>query len=320
METYEYSNLKKCPVEFDELAHTYTLDGKQLSGITGIIKDYLFPDMYKGVHERTLEAAAERGSLTHSLAQMRIEGFGYQKRPNPTTDEDIMFNVACDIVDAFFDKMQGTEFIASEYLVSDLHHFASSIDIVDSRLNLYDIKTTDKLNREYLSWQLSIYAYLFELQNPTLKAGALYGCHLRDGKATLIQVERINSEIIADFLCAAADNLPWANPLERIDDTLLKDQATQLARLAEIEDYLADFKARAKAMEDEKAKLTEGLLDIMEQRNVKTYKTDRLTLTRVDAHTSPKFDSTTFKKDYPQMYERYVKESNVKRSLRIAIK
>jgi hypothetical protein len=185
---------------------------------------------------------------------------------------------------------------------------------------LYDIKTTDKLNREYLSWQLSIYAYLFELQNPTLKAGALYGCHLRDGKANVIQVERINSEIIADFLCAAADNLPWSNPLERIDDTLLKDQATQLARLAEIEDYLADFKARAKAMEDEKAKLTEGLLDIMEQRNVKTYKTDRLTLTRIDAHTSPKFDSTTFKRDYPQMYERYVKESQVKRSLRIAIK
>jgi hypothetical protein len=24
METYEYSNLTKCPVEFDELAHTYT--------------------------------------------------------------------------------------------------------------------------------------------------------------------------------------------------------------------------------------------------------------------------------------------------------
>ena len=306
METYEYSNLKKCPVEFDELAHTYTLDGKQLSGITGIIKDYLFPDMYKGVHERTLEAAAERGSTVHSQVQMIINGF-----PTARTDRS---------VEAFFDKMQGTEFIASEYLVSDLHHFASSIDIIDSRLNLYDIKTTDKLNREYLSWQLSIYAYLFELQNPTLKAGALFGCHLRDGKANLIQVERINSEIIADFLCAAADNLPWSNPLERIDDTLLKDQATQLARLAEIEDYLADFKARAKAMEDEKAKLTEGLLDIMEQRNVKTYKTDRLTLTRIDAHTSPKFDSTTFKKDYPQMYERYVKESNVKRSLRIAIK
>ena len=306
METYEYSNLTKCPVEFDELAHTYTLDGKQLSGITGIIKDYLFPDMYKGVHERTLEAAAERGSTVHSQVQMIINGF-----PTARTDRS---------VEAFFDKMQGTEFIASEYLVSDLHHFASSIDIIDSRLNLYDIKTTDKLNREYLSWQLSIYAYLFELQNPTLKAGALFGCHLRDGKANLIQVERINSEIIADFLCAAADNLPWSNPLERIDDTLLKDQATQLARLAEIEDYLADFKARAKAMEDEKAKLTEGLLDIMEQRNVKTYKTDRLTLTRIDAHTSPKFDSTTFKKDYPQMYERYVKESNVKRSLRIAIK
>ena len=306
METYEYSNLTKCPVEFDELAHTYTLDGKQLSGITGIIKDYLFPDMYKGVHERTLEAAAERGSSVHSQVQMIINGF-----PPARTDRS---------VEAFFDKMQGTEFIASEYLVSDLHHFASSIDIIDSRLNLYDIKTTDKLNREYLSWQLSIYAYLFELQNPTLKAGALYGCHLRDGKATLIQVERINSEIIADFLCAAADNLPWSNPLERIYDTLLKDQATQLARLAEIEDYLADFKARAKAMEDEKAKLTEGLLDIMEQRNVKTYKTDRLTLTRIDAHTSPKFDSTTFKRDYPQMYERYVKVSDVKRRLRIAIK
>ena len=70
---YEYSNLKKCPVEFDELAHTYTLNGKQLSGITGIIKNYLFPDMYKGVHERTLEAAAERGSSVHSQVQMIIK-------------------------------------------------------------------------------------------------------------------------------------------------------------------------------------------------------------------------------------------------------
>ena len=63
----------------------------------------------------------------------------------------------------------GYKAFANEYTVSDNEHFASNIDCVwekDERISLGDIKTTANLDLEYLGWQLSIYAYLFELQNP----------------------------------------------------------------------------------------------------------------------------------------------------------
>ena len=144
METKE---LIESRVVFDEIEHTYTLDGKRLSGITGILHKYICPDKYTGISEETLNKAAERGHEIHSQVQMIVDGFGYANQAPE--------------VEAFFDTMKGTYFIAAEYLVSDNHHFASSIDIVDSELNLYDIKTTSVLDTEYLSWQLSMLLVLY---------------------------------------------------------------------------------------------------------------------------------------------------------------
>ena len=295
-------------VDFQEESHTYTLDGKQLSGITGIIHRYICPEKYKGIPQRTLDAAAERGHDIHSQVQMIISGFGFAK-PHPCVSDFMQWAADNNI-----------GFIASEYLVSDEHHFASAIDIIDSDLNLYDIKTTSTLDREYLSWQLSIYAHLFELQNPTLKVRELYGAHLRNGKARVIRVNRIDDAIIADLLSAAADNLPWANPLEKLDDTRMRDQSAELARLAEVEEAIADIERKAQSYAEEREKLRAGLLDIMLARGLKTYKTDRLTLTAKEATTRATLDSTAIKRDLPEVYERYVKQSPVKASLTIKIK
>ncbi len=58
------------------------------------------------------------------------------------------------------------------------------------KISLGDIKTTASLDREYLSWQLSIYAYLFELQNPLIKVDKLFGIWLRGNKSELVEIER----------------------------------------------------------------------------------------------------------------------------------
>lgn len=41
-----------------------------------------------------------------------------------------------------------------------------------------------------MSWQLSIYAYLFELQNPLIKVDKLFGIWLRGNKSELVEIER----------------------------------------------------------------------------------------------------------------------------------
>ena len=63
----------------------------------------------------------------------------------------------------------GYDALANEYTVSDEEYFASNIDCVwekEGEISLADIKTTYRIDKESLSWQLSIYAYLLRGRIP----------------------------------------------------------------------------------------------------------------------------------------------------------
>ena len=51
--------LNQSSVVFNNENHTYTLDGKLLSGITSLLHRQLFKDMYKGVDEKVLQENAD---------------------------------------------------------------------------------------------------------------------------------------------------------------------------------------------------------------------------------------------------------------------
>ena len=298
--------LKHCEVVFDEERHTYTLNGKPLMGITGILHKYIFPDKYSNIPQAVLDRAAERGHEIHRQVQMWIEGFPFTESAPEVT--------------AFMEK--GIPFVESEYLVSDMEHFASSIDIVDADDNLYDIKTTYSLDTDYLSWQLSIYAYLFELQNQR-PAGILYGVWLRNGECKVIEVKRIEATVIKALLNAAAKDEPFENPMatkEDADMVVMQGQQEKLAMLAALEKGIAEMETRRKEMEADSALLKESLLEVMEKNGIKSFETDNIKLTVKAASERKTFDSTRFKADSPEVYEKYLKTSSVKSSLTIKLK
>ena len=326
-------DLVKSKVVFENEGHRYYLDGKRLSGITTMIKQMVFPDMYRGVSASTLKNAAARGTAIHEEVEMLVNGF-------PMAEEN-----TSDEVRALkeWTAKNSVEFISSEYIVDlypkpfqwdeedeETHQkfqyagYASAIDIIDSNGYLYDIKTTAKYEREYVSWQLSVYAYLFERQNPKLKVRGLRCVWLRDGKCIVYEVERKPDTLVFDLLCSYADGLPWSNPLESVDanieDLIVKENSKDLARLADLEEAIIGYKNKAKAYEDEYEKLKAGLLDIMLENNRTTIHTDRLVLTAKAATTRTSIDSVALKKDMPSVYSKYVKQSPVKASLTIKVK
>ena len=303
---YTNENLNQSPVHFDELAHTYTTaDGKQLSGITWILEKYITPDKYSDVPDCVLEAAAERGHRIHSQVQMIVEGFP----------------IACPMpeVDDFFNKMVGTEFIASEYLVSDMTRFASGVDIIDSELNLYDIKTTAKLDTDYLRWQLSIYAYLFEKQNPTLKVNELRAVWLREAKCKrVVKVERVPDELVVDLLNAAADNLPWSNPYVNYD--ALENHTGELAMVAKMESTIAELEANLKKAKADKEALIDGLKPLFKANNVKTFDTGNVRFTYIPESEAEVIDTARLKAERPDIAAAFTKMQKRKDSMRITIK
>lgn len=291
-------------VVFDKEAHTYHLDGKKLEGVTGMLRKRLFPTEYVGVSQEVLDAAAARGTAIHEACEDFDCG-----RP--------FFTDYLDEVNAYERMRDKKELrhLASEYLVTDKTYFASAIDKVyevdDNTVDLGDIKTTSTLNKEYVAWQLSIYAWMFERQNPTVKVRNLYAIHIRDGKCKIVKVKRKTNDAVERLLM---DEI-FDNPIAKVEDKLpsMPDQYAQMQHdIAEMMNFYAELEGKIK---DIKAKL----LTAMDEAEVTKWQGDLLTFTRKADSSRETFDTKRFKAEHPELYREYTVISNTRGSVTISL-
>lgn len=286
------------PVVFNETEHTYTLNDKQLHGITGMLSRQLFPDKYKDIPEFVLKRAAERGTLIHQDCEFAdISGFA------ETTEGQNYLSLRKDYT-----------VLAGEYTVSDEEYFASNIDCVwekDSEITLADIKTTSHLDEEYLSWQLSIYAYLFELQNPGLTVTHLCGIWLRDEIAKLVEIPRKPTEDIIRLLQCERNGETFLPPVEKEETALITRSAIDI--LIEAKQLAEHYTARYKEIEQQ-------LLAAMVAHGVKSWDAEVLKATYTPPGQTTTFDSTRFKAEHPDLYKEYQKTSQRKETIKITIR
>ena len=297
------SNLKYSDVVFNEAEHTYTLNGKEFHGITPVIEKYICEGKYDGIPATVLAKAAEHGSKIHKEIELLVSGFSlFIKEP-----ETEAFNAAT--------MFNGIKFIASEYLVSDNDYFASKIDIVDDKYNLFDIKTTSVLDKEYVSWQLSIYAYLFELQNG-FPCGRLFAVWLKNEKCTLVEVERIEKIYIEQLLSAARNDQPFIKPTKELP--LSAEDMAKLAELSRLEEAIIDIERQKKEAVARRDELKQGVEAKMREFGVDKWETDNLRFTLVSETTKKMVDSDKMKAD--GIYDKYTKDVAVKGYVKITIK
>lgn len=297
--------LVKPTVIFDPEAHTYhTPEGVKLQGITGMLRRQLFPDEYRDVPQRILDHAAERGHAVHQLCEL-VDDLGITSEE---ADAQAYIRLKAD---------QGLRYRASEYLVSDNTRFASAIDKVyedgESSFILADIKTTYRLNEEYVRWQLSIYAYLFELQNPGAKASGLLALWIRDGHASAYAMERIPAEIVTALLDAEAEGRQFVNPLSRADITLPE-------RYRQMEQSIIEIDRQARYWAEQKKALMDGLMQEMVRAGAYQWDGDSIKLTRKKDSIRKAFDAKKLAEDHPDIYAEYLKELPQAGSITLKIK
>lgn len=290
--------LNKSQVIFNQEQHTYSLNGVQLSGITGMLERQLFPKKYENVPQFILERAAERGSMIHEACEI-VDELGVEHESQEAQnyirlkEENILVHEA------------------SEYLVSDNEHFASCIDKVyrvdNDTFDLADIKTTYKLDTEYVSWQLSIYAYLFEMQNPKAKVNKLYAIWLRGEKAELVEVKRKSSELVIDLLACEINGTQFRNTAE----------AEEFPLFEEMEDEIYSLMTKISELEQKKKDLQDALLLEMTKKDSYSWKGSRISITRKKDSVRKSFDKKAFEADHPDMVDKYMKETKVAGGLMI---
>lgn len=284
--------LIKSQVVFNPDEHTYMLGDKELSGITSVIGRQLFPDKYRDVPEDVLRKAAERGTMIHSICEL-VDDMGI------THDSDEAQGYK-ELKDDW-----GLRYECSEYLVSDNEHYASCIDKVyrenDTDFTLGDIKTTYVLDKEYVRWQLSIYAYFFELQNPGCNAVRLIGIWLRGKNHEIVEVERIPSEVVMNLLKCDSEGRQFVNPYS-ISPVTLPDEYRKMERT------IQEIVSQAKYWSDKKKEITDGVMMAMVEAGEYNWKGDIISFTRKKETIRKDFDKKAFEKDYPDLYKKYLKE------------
>lgn len=297
--------LTQSPVRFDSEAHRYWLGDKELHGITSTLINRAFPKKYDGIDKETLNNAAQKGKDLHEAIEY-FDNFG------ETNDNKRVENYAALKVE------RGLTTVANEYLVSDEEHYASSIDIVmqnhKGEVCLVDTKTTYTLDKQSTALQLSIYKRFFERQNPELHVAHIYALWLPNKDESICELSELSvydDEII--------DALIDADKKDEAFD-IQQHYGTLPAVIQDCEAQIIHLEQTIKQLQETQETLKEGLYAIMQQHNVKSYKTDRLTLTCVLPSKSKTFDSTKFKSDHPDMYAEYQKETTRKGNLKITIK
>lgn len=299
-------------VIFDPEQHTYELNGAYLSGITEMLQRQLFPNEYTNIPKAILNHAAAYGTSVHESCEM--------------FDKDWRSDESQEVKDYIqLCQEHSLTHEASEYTVSDGKNWASNIDKVfrvnDDTFDLCDIKTYGVMSKEKLEksrWQLSLYSYFFQHQNPKAKVDKLFVIHLRnkvkrngdiDHIANLIYVNPIAPELCKELLdtdlAGGVFNNPYAIPKE----------------ISSQEKHIRELMQTKQAIDEELNGIKANILTEMESRNVKTWMTDGMKLTRKLPTIRTSLNLAKLKEEHPEIdYDQYMRESQVSGSLTIAIR
>lgn len=361
---------KKSSVVFNEEDHTYFLGDKQLMGITGLIHSILglgvYPEANDYVKGYTIPRAGSRGTAVHHAIQtydelglkapQQVVKTTYYKGQFNEYVEDVEWNVAYQLDSYIYHKeTYGFIALANELTVSDNERYASQIDniwmrkdtgeiwLVDTKTNNLDLyplcgyfhknyfTRREKALKEYLSWQLSIYAELFEAENPGMKVEGLACNWLREDNSAFWIIERKPSKLVRELLktewTIIDGNTNYYHPdlslfgIQDVHETLPAPQIETLPDVPrDVVEYVANLIIEEKILKAKYEAAKGGLRKAMETHGVKSHDFGPFKATISADSERTVFDTARFKKDYPELYEKYTTKKATKGGLTLKAK
>lgn len=304
---YPHPALNISQVNYFPDEHEYWLGSIKLKGITGMIGRQLFHDKYKDIPEAVLKKAAERGSNIHDDCDA-ADSFGItnSKEAGDYLNKRIKL---------------GFDHLDSEYIVSDNKYFATPIDKVffkEGKVFLADIKTTYKLDEEYVSWQLSICEKWFKELNPDLEIGGLYAIWIRNGKVVFKEVERIPIEEVNRLLECEINGESYRG--EELIPQLPEDVNESLRVVSDFEALIVQKENEAKLLKEQRDKYLEVIEAAFRSSGIKSWETENMKITLVDSAEKRTFETKRFAEENPDMAEKYYKTTETKGYIKITLR
>ena len=263
-------------LEFNETNHTYTFDGKVLISTTQLMRKHNLSPNYDMVNPEVLQAKAKKGTLIHK----EIENF-IKENQLGFTDELYEFQK--------YVKEHNLTSIKSETMVcNDI--VAGTIDLMfmeNDRPIIADIKTTSVVHKEAVSWQLSIYRYLYL----SYVDGNIVPVKESEYNDVVGQVFHFNKEGILNV-----EEIPLKpySDIERLFNcerlgmqfTLEIDEAeNSLQNVVHLEKIINELNEKVEFAKKQQEEFKKTLMEAMENRKLSTYEKDGIKITLVKGKT-----------------------------------
>ena len=294
----------------------------------------VYPDASDYVKKVQIPKAGYYGTCVHKAIQawdeLGIELTQFPEKEHPTAGILPAQDVSAELAYYRNVKPRNVKTVASEFTV-DYLNFASQIDCIwcdnEGGIYLVDHKTNNldyypggaEGLKEYLSWQLSCYAVMFEKQTGN-KVKGLIGNWMRKGAGELWRIERKPDELVQKLL--STDIMPDGNGrfvyinqemqvyAEKVEEVKQTESDSSLVVPSDVVTAIATLLKAEKAAKAMKEKLRE----LMEAAGVSKWECDQFTATIGKASESTTFDSKAFQADHPDLYKQYLKKTTRKGS------
>ena len=171
--------------------------------------------------------------------------------------------------------------------------------------------------------QLSIYAWLFEEQNPGMKAGDLYCCWLpkpQYGQADLIKLNRVSADICREIVQIWVHGGEVMNARSILAQTGFEFERQRVEGdvppvLADLMEELININEAMNAMQEREKAIKEVFLSQMKKDGVDKMGNDLIEFSRRGEYERTSIDSTALKKKMPEVWESFKKVTKVAESI-----
>jgi len=146
-------------LEFLENEHIYLKNGILVKSVTQILQ-LIFPDKYKNINSKILEKKSIFGTTGHEIIEhLDVSNPDIVKKTISSIqnkDLEICIREYVRLCKTFkIEPLEHEKRVSYKYLYAGTLDLIANVDNIES---LCDIKFTAELDREYLSWQLGMYA------------------------------------------------------------------------------------------------------------------------------------------------------------------
>lgn len=182
-------------IEFIEEEHIYLYDGVIIPSVSEILH-FIFPEKYKNVDLKILNNKAIYGSKIHEAIECLEQG---KTLPKLDITQEFSMKQYTRLKEKYNLKVE-----TQEQMINYKDVYAGRFDMIatiNNELCLCDIKTTAELDKEYLSWQLSLYEFAFMNMYGVPKFEKLYAIWLpKKEYGELIEINRKSFHEILEVL------------------------------------------------------------------------------------------------------------------------